>query len=108
MKLAILVVGRHEEIMATILRLLQKNEGWTATGAMTDEEALAVFAAHPFDMVLLSSGIEDTAEEQLCENLRAINPAITIIQHYGGGSGLLTNEILQALDENRMLKNRQD
>jgi len=27
-----------------------------------------------------------------------VNPAVIIIQHYGGGSGLLNNEILQALN----------
>ena len=99
MKITILVVGRHEEIMQTLLRIIHKNENWTAKAAMTDEEALALFDTHRFNIVLLSSGIDEAAEQMLRRSFQSKDPAITIIQHYGGGSGLLSNEILQALGE---------
>ena len=99
MKIAILVVGRHEEILQTLLRIIHKNENWTAKAAMTDEEALALFDAHRFNIVLLSSGIDEADEQILRRSFQGKDPAITIIQHYGGGSGLLSNEIMQALGE---------
>ena len=99
MKITILVIGRHEEIMQILLRIIHKNENWTAKAAMTDEEALALFDAHRFNIVLLSSGIDEADEQILRRSFQGKDPAITIIQHYGGGSGLLSNEIMQALGE---------
>ncbi len=99
MKTAILVIGRHEEILQTVLRILAKNEDWTAKGALTDEEAIELFNTNNFDIVLLSSGITAECEQTLRIYFKAQNPGVIIIQHYGGGSGLLSNEILQALEE---------
>lgn len=99
MKVTILVVGRHEEIMQTLLRIIHKNENWTAKAAMTDEEAIALFDTHQFDIVLLSSGIDEASEQMLRSSFQSKDPAIPVIQHYGGGSGLLSNEITQVLGE---------
>ena len=93
----ILVVGRHEEIMQTLLRLINANDQWQARGTLDDAEAMQLFSAFDFDMVLLSSGIDENCEDTLCAYFRANKPLIKIIQHYGGGSGLLSNEITQAL-----------
>ena len=99
MKTQILVVGRHEEILQTLLRLINKNDQWEAKGTLNDAEAIQLFDSFPFDMVLLSSGISENCEDCLCMYFRDKKPSIKIIQHYGGGSGLLSNEILQALNE---------
>src|SRR5947208_2543708 len=101
MKINILVVGRHEEILQTVVRLIHKNEQWCAKAALTDGEAIELFNTNPFDIILLSSGIEEDSETRLCAHFRNKNPAVIIIQHYGGGSGLLSNEILQALAERK-------
>ncbi len=102
MKINILVTGRHEEIMETLLRIIHKNENWSAQSALTDETAITLFNTYPFDIVLLSSGIEEESEQKLLAHFKRVNPAIIIIQHYGGGSGLLSNEILQALQEKKL------
>jgi DNA-binding NtrC family response regulator len=102
MKTAILVIGRHEEIMETLLRIIHKNEQWSAQAALTDEEAVELFDKFLFDIVLLSSGIEEDSEQKLRAHLKEKKPSIIIIQHYGGGSGLLSNEILQALENMKM------
>ena len=99
MKINILVIGRHEEILNTLLRIISKNEEWFAKGTLFDDEAIKLFDTIKFDIVLLSSGISANCEDSLCLYFRDKNPAIKIIQHYGGGSGLLSNEILQALNE---------
>jgi hypothetical protein len=97
MKTEILAIGRNSEIMQTLLRLINKNEDWNATGALTVEEAIRVFERVQIDIVLLSNGIDEDSENRLRTAFRSKNPGIIIIQHYGGGSGLLSNEILQAL-----------
>lgn len=33
MKTQILVIGRHEEILQTVLRLINKNDNWEAKGS---------------------------------------------------------------------------
>ena len=97
-KVEILVICRHEGILQTIIRLVNTNPDWNATGALTDKEAIAEFAAKPFKLVLLGSGIEKESEDRLCAVFKAQNPGIIIVQHYGGGSGLLAAEIYQALN----------
>lgn len=95
--LRILVIGRHAQIMDTVLRLLHTQAGWQAAGALTDEEAKRLFATQPFDLVLIGGGVEENAEAVLRNEFSARNPAIKIIRHYGGGSGLLFNEVRHAL-----------
>lgn len=96
-KIQILTIGRHPEILQTVVRLVNNNPDWNCTGVMTDEEAIAAFTAYRFDLVLLGGGIEKPSEEKLCNAFKALNPEIAIIQHYGGGSGLLAAEINEGL-----------
>jgi DNA-binding response OmpR family regulator len=97
MKTEILAIGRHAEILQTVVRLVNNNPGWNATGAGTDDEAILAFSTQAYKLVLLGGGIEKESEDKLCAAFRALNPDIIIIQHYGGGSGLLAAEIYQAL-----------
>ena len=102
MKIAILVTGRQEEIIETLLRIIHKNMHWSAKAAFTDETAIKLFDTSPFHIVLLSSGIEEKSERNIIAYFKRVNPAVIIIQHYGGGSGLLSNEILEALQEKNL------
>ena len=97
-KTEILVICRHKEILQTVVRLVNNNPEWNATGAVTDDEALVAFDSLPFKLVLLGSGIEKKSEDGLCETFRAKKHDIIIVQHYGGGSGLLAAEIYQGLN----------
>lgn len=99
MKSNILVVGRHPEILQTLLRLINKNDDWSAKGTLYDEEAKALFDSRNFHLILLSSGINEDCERNLRNYFLCKNSSIKIIQHYGGGSGLLSNEIYEALNE---------
>jgi hypothetical protein len=94
-KIEILVICRHEGILQTVVRLINNNPEWNATGVITDEEALSLFGSQPFKLVLLGSGIEN--EDRLRVHFKALNPDVIIVEHYGGGSGLLAAEIYQAL-----------
>jgi DNA-binding NtrC family response regulator len=93
----ILVIGRHPDILQTVIRLVNNNPAWNAVGCITDEEAISTFDKQEFALVLLGGGIEEASEEVLCAHFRANNPGIKIVQHYGGGSGLLSAEIHEAL-----------
>jgi DNA-binding NtrC family response regulator len=99
-KIQILVICHHEEILQTILRLINKNEKWAAIGASKDEKAVELFHQQAFDLVLLGSGISGESENRLRRIFTHQNPQLKIIQHFGGGSGLLTNEIEAALSNN--------
>ncbi|MBG6061823.1 hypothetical protein IWX83_001613 [Flavobacterium sp. CG_9.1] len=98
----ILYIGRHLEILETVIRLINANENWNGVGVMNDEEAKDVFLEKNFSLVLLGSGIQEESEAELCTFFKNINPDVSIVQHYGGGSGLLKSEILLGLCNNKI------
>lgn len=99
----ILYIGRHPEILETVVRLINSNEDWFGAGAESDEGAIALFERVHFHIVLLGCGIEPESEEKLRAFFEQKNPNCQIVQHYGGGSGLLRNEILLALENHNMV-----
>lgn len=94
----ILAIGRNEEILAVVVRLLNANSNWKGEGASTDELALSLFAKTGHDIVLLCGGIYEQEETKLREKFQKQRPDVIILQHYGGGSGLLSGEIQYALE----------
>lgn len=95
----ILAIGRNAEIMQVMQRLINVPEKWTGVAVTTDEEAVAAFGRGKYDMVLLCAGISTEEEGVLRAQLLQLDPEVIVIRHYGGGSGLLENEILAALDQ---------
>lgn len=98
-KTQILVIGRNPEIVQTVVRLINNNPAWSATHALTDDEAIRHFETQTFNLVLLGGGIEPASDQYLRQAFTSRRPDITIIQHYGGGSGLLATEINMAIAE---------
>jgi len=94
----ILVIGTHPGILATILRLLNNRAGWCATGVASATEAITIFNTKAFNIVLLGAGIDDPEAQALRAALAEMKPGIPCINHYGGGSGLLFAEIMEALE----------
>lgn len=97
----ILIIGRDESILQTVVRLVNNDPSWVGTGTTSDEEAIEKFHHHHFDVVLLTNGISEEADKKLRKIFTLQNPDIIIIQHYGGGSGLLQSEIREALEQRR-------
>ena len=95
----ILYIGGHLEITATVVRLLNAVPAWSGVGVMNIEDAKKVFMENKFTIVLLGSGIEEENEVDLRAFFKRQNPRIIIVQHYGGGSGLLKSEILLAIEQ---------
>lgn len=99
-KLHFLVIGKHPEILNILVRLLNAEENWSCKGYSDEVEALANEDFKRYDILLLSSGLDEATEARLQNKAKELNPNLKIILHYGGGSGLLKNEILSLLAEN--------
>jgi hypothetical protein len=97
-KIQILVTGRNESIVQTVVRLINNNPQWNAAYALTDEDTITTFENQPFDLVLLCGGISPESDILLRDAFASRNPEAIVIQHYGGGSGLLATEINMALE----------
>ncbi|MEO0728715.1 MAG: hypothetical protein AAFZ63_29535 [Bacteroidota bacterium] len=97
----ILVHGTHPEILETVLRLINKNEGWTGEGHTEEEKIIELFMQKRYDLVLLGGGLSETSEKKIKALFAHHSPDTPIIQHYGGGSGLLKSEIEGALTKLR-------
>jgi hypothetical protein len=97
-KLIILYIGRNQGITDTMNRLLNARAEWKGITTCLDEEALVMIKDTDIDLVLLGNGISTIAEKKLRADLTHVKPALKIIQHYGGGSGLLYGEIMAAIN----------
>lgn len=103
-KLEFLILGKNVPILEIVVRLVNANEEWHAVGFSDEELAKDYFRQNILDIVLLSSGIEAETEKNMQQFFKAEQPEIEIIEHYGGGSGLLKCEIMEALERRRKRK----
>jgi len=88
-----LVIGKNQEILDTLKRIIENNEGWNAEIKNDENGCYDYIKENQVDIVLLSSGLEEEFEKEIkvfCENL---DKEVKVIDHYGGGSGLLKNEV---------------
>lgn len=88
-----LVIGKNQEILDTLKRIIENNEGWKAEVQKDENICYNYIKENKVDIVLLSSGLEEEFENKIkvfCENL---DKEVKVIDHYGGGSGLLKNEV---------------
>lgn len=91
--LQFLVIGKNQEILDTLKRIIENNEGWAAKIQNDENISYDYIKGNQVDIVLLSSGLDDQFEKEIkvfCENQ---DREIKVIEHYGGGSGLLKNEV---------------
>lgn len=95
--LEFLLLGKNEEILAILLRLVNADENWNAIAFNNEKEAQEYFLKHKIDIVLLSSGIENHIEKEFTSYCLKKQPEVEVIEHFGGGSGLLKSEILHRL-----------
>jgi hypothetical protein len=95
----ILVVGRDPEILQVVLRLLNENKkaNYHAIGSTDPDFARSLFADSDISLVLFTNGIDATLDASLREDFLTRRPGVRILQHFGGGSGLLFAEISEAL-----------
>ena len=97
--LNILVISTNPDLLTVLLRLVNQHEGWNGVGVDTPELARESFKYGYFQVVLFDVGFTDDIDKQLAKEFGEQKPDILMIQHYGGGSGLLYNEIQYALSK---------
>ncbi len=97
MQTTILYVGRDKEITIVMNRLLNARPEWKGICVCNDDEAILIFKTKEIDLILLGNGIDQNSEENLKKSFLEIKSTVKIIQHYGGGSGLLYGEIMTAM-----------
>lgn len=95
--LTILYIGTNAAISATVVRLLNSRDGWTGIGVCNEAEIAKLCIKKTFDVALFGSGIDEKTEASIRLLLMKTHPDIKLIRHYGGGSGLLYNEIMAAM-----------
>ena len=98
-KLEFLLIGRNIGILSILERLVNAYDDWHAVGFSEESLAKDYFTEHRLDFVMLSSGIDADMEKRLRAFFADLRLEVEIIQHYGGGSGLLRSEILEAIDK---------
>jgi CheY-like chemotaxis protein len=77
-KKRILIIGRHPPIMEKVIALLEKN-GYDATGANQNEEAIDLFKVGNFDAVVIGGGVDSESKSLFHNIFPAINSAIKIL-----------------------------
>ncbi|WP_395785095.1 hypothetical protein [Aquirufa sp.] len=82
----IVIFGGNKDIVGLLVRLIGNYPEFTASGFQDAQKVLA--PGIPMDVLLLSSGVS-TADEALVRG----RVSVPIIQHFGGGSGLLRAEL---------------
>jgi hypothetical protein len=91
----ILVVGKQQRIMETILRLVNGKPRLIGAIAYSAGEAIEKGKATHYHAVLIGAGLTEAEASQVRSAF-----TVPVIQHFGGGSGLLYTEISQALGVN--------
>ncbi|MDR7210950.1 hypothetical protein [Flavobacterium piscis] len=96
-KYEFLLLGKNQPILEILLRLVNAKENWNAVAFNDEKLAQDYFLENKLDFVLLSSGIENTVEKEFTAFCLEAQPDTEVIEHFGGGSGLLQSEIYDRL-----------
>lgn len=91
--LQFLVIGKNQEILDTLKRIIENNEGWQAEIQSDESVSYDYIKENQVDIVLLSSGLDEGFESDIKEFCENLDKEVKVIDHYGGGSGLLKNEV---------------
>ncbi len=60
-----LVIGKNQEILDVLKRIIENNEGWTAEIQSDEDFCYEYITENYVDIVLLSSGLEDRFEKDV-------------------------------------------
>lgn len=89
----LLYIGCDMAMAAAMLRVVTHYPGWELMVADTVTAAIDACTEHHFDLVLMGAGLHENMEQQVTTELGARYPWLPVIQHYGGGSGLLYSTV---------------
>ncbi|WON92188.1 MULTISPECIES: hypothetical protein [unclassified Sphingobacterium] len=97
--LSFVVFGKNTDILLTLKRIIESNTSWHAIVQEELGACKSYLRDNPVDVILLSSGLSQQEEKEITDHLSLLNYPIGLIQHYGGGSGLLKNEVYSLFPE---------
>ena len=81
----------------TVVRLLKVYDKINTESANSLKSVQALMKDQTFDVVMIYGGLSNEEEDLLIQLRKENNPNVNIIEHFGGGSGLLLSEIKQTL-----------
>ncbi|MEN8241485.1 MAG: hybrid sensor histidine kinase/response regulator [Chloroflexota bacterium] len=88
----ILIVDDDENIVLTLQKILQKGNDYEISTATSSEEALKLFAYHPFDLVLSDYKMPKLNGIELTKAIRALKPTTEVIWITAHGDRALQKE----------------
>lgn len=88
-----LVIGKNQEILETLKRIIENNDGWKAETQSDETIYRDYINENETDIVLLSSGLDEEFEKEIKAFCGNLDKKVEVIEHYGGGSGLLKSEV---------------
>lgn len=94
--LDILVIGANADILEVLHRVINNQTQWKAQTIQPTIDSWPVTLPN-LKLVLLSSGLTEAQEQHIRQTVQTQWPTVPIVQHYGGGSGLLFSELKQYL-----------
>lgn len=100
-KIQILAIGRNPVLLQKLSVFMNDNPGWESTATVDDETAIEIFHQRKFHIVLLVDEIESESFKKLNSVFTFNDPDIIFIRHEGDSTGLLVNEIQEALEKRK-------
>lgn len=89
----------NEQITNVVIRLLHAMEGYSGVANNSINEMLTSLRENKYDFLLIGAGFDEEQENTIRKKAQEINPKIKILNHFGGGSGLLKSELEQLNSE---------
>ena len=83
----ILVIGRHELQLASVLNFLYES-GFDSIGALQNDETLRFFDEHDPHIVIIVNPVDDESSNFFKQHFLKIKPNLTILELSGGVSAL--------------------
>ncbi|MEO6818381.1 MAG: hypothetical protein ABI266_00050 [Ginsengibacter sp.] len=102
-KIKILGIGRDPVVLQKLLRFINENPGWEGTGTIDDKSAIAIFNQQKYSIVLLIDDLTKSSEENLRAEFLAKEPSVVFIKHYGDSTGLLSSELNESIQKNKIV-----
>lgn len=93
MKKSLVFICRNQEVQLCMERIFSKNEKFNVMIVTELKELYIYLTGQFYDGVLLGSGFTEEEEKNIQDWMKQYSPDTRLIKHYGGGSGLLMNEL---------------
>ncbi|CAN1573234.1 hypothetical protein MCETHM1_03425 [Flavobacteriaceae bacterium] len=91
-------ISTNERKTKEIVKIINSNESYYGIAANSEIEAIQQFSKHNILMVIFGCNIKRDIEHELSNYFKKINPNIILLDPYGGGVGLLHQEISYAFE----------